>query len=498
MKETAQTAWRYPSGRRAVALLCFLLIPTRTLPAAGESPRPIALHPDNPHYFLFRGKPTVLITSGEHYGAVLNLDFNYVAYLNELGARGFNLTRTFAGAYREIAGSFKIANNTLAPVARDRYICPWARTATPGAVDGGNKWDLNTWDDAYFKRLKDFVAQAGRRGVVVELVLFCTFYEDRLWDISPMNANNNVNNVGAVARTDAYALKEPALTAVQDALVRKIANELRDADNVYYEICNEPYFAGVTLEWQRHIAATIADAEASFPAPHLTAQNIANKGARVSDPNPAVSIFNFHYASPPDTVKQNYGLNKVIGFDESGFRGTADLPYRTEAWAFILAGGAVYSNLDYSYTAAHPDGTAKVVAPTPGGGGPTLRSQLAILKDFVAGFDFIHARPDASVVVGLPEGIKAYALAKPGEQYAIYLQGGKGPAEFELYVSRGRYQAEWVNTRTGKVDKAQTVVHGGGKLALTSPNYSEDIALWLAKREGRSWFRRMFAFFSGK
>ena len=29
------------------------------LPAAGE---PISLHPDNPHYLLFRGKPTVLIT----------------------------------------------------------------------------------------------------------------------------------------------------------------------------------------------------------------------------------------------------------------------------------------------------------------------------------------------------------------------------------------------------------------------------------------------------
>src|SRR5207249_1716083 len=34
--------------------------------------KPIALHPRNPHYFLFLGKPTVLITSGEHYGAVLN------------------------------------------------------------------------------------------------------------------------------------------------------------------------------------------------------------------------------------------------------------------------------------------------------------------------------------------------------------------------------------------------------------------------------------------
>jgi hypothetical protein len=28
---------------------------------------PLALHPENPRY-LFRGKPTVLVTSGEHYG----------------------------------------------------------------------------------------------------------------------------------------------------------------------------------------------------------------------------------------------------------------------------------------------------------------------------------------------------------------------------------------------------------------------------------------------
>ena len=68
--------------------------------------KPIALHPDNPHYFLFRGKPTALITSGEHYGAVLNLDFDYFRYLNELQARGFNLTRVSSGAYREVAGSF--------------------------------------------------------------------------------------------------------------------------------------------------------------------------------------------------------------------------------------------------------------------------------------------------------------------------------------------------------------------------------------------------------
>jgi hypothetical protein len=40
---------------------------------------PLALHPENPHYFLFRGKPTVLITSGEHLGAVINTTMSSVA-----------------------------------------------------------------------------------------------------------------------------------------------------------------------------------------------------------------------------------------------------------------------------------------------------------------------------------------------------------------------------------------------------------------------------------
>src|SRR6266699_4200567 len=101
---------------------------------AGEA---IGLHPDNPHYFLFRGKPAVLITSGEHYGAVLNLDFDYRKYLDALAKDGLNLTRTFSGAYVEPFGAFNIASNTLAP-RPERFICPWARSQTPGYANGGN------------------------------------------------------------------------------------------------------------------------------------------------------------------------------------------------------------------------------------------------------------------------------------------------------------------------------------------------------------------------
>lgn len=443
-------------------------------PAKPDGVKPIQLHPENPHYFLWRGKPTILITSGEHYGAVLNRAFDYKKYLATLESLGFNLTRTFSGAYCEPVGAFKIRNNTLAP-AEGELICPWARSNEPGYANGGSKFDLNKWDSAYFDRLRDFVGEAGKRGIVVELVLFCPFYEDGMWKLSPMNAANNINGIGKMTRTDVYTLKDPELLAVQDAMVREIVRQLNGFDNVYFEICNEPYFGGVTLEWQAHIAKTITDTEANLKFKHLIAQNIANKYQKITDPNPLVSIFNFHYAKPPNTVTDNYGLNRVIGDDETGFAGSEPKPYRIEGWDFIIAGGAVYDNLDYSFTVGHEDGTADVNAP--GGGGAVLHKELGILKDFINSFEFIRMQPDNSIIKrGVPEKATAGALAEKGRAYAIYINGGT-EANLVMELPRGRYLEEWINTKTGQVDKHRKFDYSGGLLTLNSPEYEEDIAL---------------------
>jgi hypothetical protein len=479
--------------RTSLQATILLLILSLAIRPALAADKPLALHPDNPHYFLFRGKPAVLITSGEHYGAVLNRDFDYVPYLKELQMRKFNLTRTFSGVYREIPGSFGIVDNTLAP-ARGRYLCPWARSDKPGAGDGGNKFDLSKWDADYFQRLKDFLAEAGKRGIVVELSLFCTIYDDKLWAVNPMNAANNVQGAGKGGRLDVYTLKDKALTAAQETLVRKLAVELKGFDNLYYEICNEPYFGGVTRAWNDHMAAVLREAEKDLPTPHLIAQNISNGSTKINEPNPQVSIFNFHYSTPPNSVALNAKLNRAIGDDETGFRGSGDLPYRTEGWDFLLAGGAVYSNLDYSFSCKHPDGSAKVTT-SPGGGGPALRKQLQILKEFMDGLDFVSMRPDNRIIQGghmtaplagdPPEAkATARALAAPGQAYAIYVHGGT-QATLELEMPAGKYRAEWINTKTGAVDKAEDFEHKDGRKSLVSPAYREDIALRVRRNDGK-------------
>jgi hypothetical protein len=475
-----QTVWE----TLAPLALCWLLASGGL--AAAE---PIKLHPDNPHYFLFRGKPTLLVTSGEHYGAVLNRDFDYVRYLDVLQERGFNLTRTFSGAYREVPGSFGIKGNTLAP-AKGRFLCPWARSQTPGASDGGAKFDLDTWDEAYFERLKDFVTQAGKRGIVVELVLFCTMYDDTLWEASPMNAKNNINGVGNVGRSEVFDGKDQGLLAVQQAMTRKLASELRDFDNVYFEVCNEPYErAGQTPEWTAAIIAAIVEAEADLPAKHLIAQGIAVRAAKAEGVSEHVSVLNFH-AATPEAVRLNYGLKRVIADDETGGSDQSDRKYRTEGWDFLLAGGGVYDHLDFSFTTDRPDGTAVPLAEgVSGGGSPELRKQLQILKEFIEGFDFIKLAPAEGVVKSLestPRDAKVTArvLSEAGKAYAIYSSGGES-VELTLDIPAGDYRAEWVNTKTGKIDKAESFTHAGGDRVLSSPSYMEDIALRVKKVSSR-------------
>ena len=466
----------------AVALLMSVLI--------NQAAQPIQLHPDNPHYFLWRGKPTLLITSGEHYGAVMNLDFDYVPYLDELKTHRFNLTRVFSGAYREVPGSFHIVGNTQAP-AQGRFVCPWARSSTAGASDGGNKFDLALWDETYFRRLEDFVAQAGQRGVVVEFVFFCTMYNETFWNVSPMNVRNNVNDIGRVSRNEVYGAKERPLLDAQRAMARKVVAALNRFDNVYFEVCNEPHERdGVTEEWNNSIIDAVAETEATLPNRHLIAQGFANP-ATAAGVDRRVSVLNFHYATP-ETVRRTYALNRVVAFDETGGSDRSDRRYRTQGWEFILAGGGVFDHLDFSFTPEHEDGAAVPLPEgTPGGGGPELRRQLRILKDFIEGFDFVRMKPDDTTVKSHvitvrrqptiaasrgPAKATVQVLSETGKAYAIYINGGS-QAELVLQLPTRRYKVEWLNTKTGLVEKAEIFEHKGGTRTVHSPAYADDIAL---------------------
>jgi hypothetical protein len=482
----------------ACATLAVVTAPVARLEAAPAGP--VKLHGPNPHYLEYKGKPTLVISSAEHYGAVLNPDFDTVKYLDTLAAARMNLTRLWVGFYVEDDSAFHISNNTLAPKP-ERYLSPWARSREPGFAGGdSNKFDLTKWDPAFWKRLEAYLTEAQKRDILVEIVLFCPFYADSMWRVSPINPANNVNGIGAgLGRLDVYNMKDAKVTAFMDAYVRKMVTTLNRFDNIYFELVNEPYAnKSISPEFQAHVADLIVATEKRLPKKHLIAQNYSNGSQKIEKPHPAVSILNFHYAAPPTAVAENYHHGKVIADDETGFRGQRDLPYRIEAWNFMLAGGGIYNNLDYSFTVGHEDGTwTDFPQKQPGGGGPTLRRQLGILRTLLEAMPFTRMAPAGDALAGtkLGEGLRAQVLAAPGKHYAIYLSTiidkktdqaalEKVTRQQDIVVDlpAGNYRVEWLDPRTGEIARRESLVHKGGRQTLSAPTFSTDVALRIVEK----------------
>jgi hypothetical protein len=200
----------------------------------------------------------------------------------------------------------------------------------------------------------------------------------------------------------------------------------------------------------------------------------------IKEVNDYVSIINFHYALP-HAVEYNYGYDLPVSFDEDGFCGWEDSRYRANAWNFILAGGGIYNNLDYSFFVGYEDGT--LVNDAPGHGSASLREQLSFLKNFMEGFDFIRLKPSRHLVKLAP-GTVPQVLANEGKEYAVYLSGGS-QCDLQLYLAPGKYEATWLNTVSFDTEKTEAFEHSGEEKTLVSPVYDGDIALKIIRTNGK-------------
>lgn len=459
---------------------------------------PIKLLEANPHYFEYKGKPMALITSAEHYGAVLNQDFDFEKYLNTLHEEGMNYTRIFMGSYFEIPSkSFSIKHNTLAPEA-SKVIVPWIIKAENGEV----KYDWSSSNPAYFERLGKFMKLAEQLDIIVEVTLFSSIYNDDHWEMNPQNPKNRAGETGTLDRKLVHTTENGELLSLQKSYVTKLVTELNGYNNFFFEIQNEPWSdrpytalniantyaidgpnwqAKVdladekSLEWQEEIAETISTAEANLPKNHLIAQNYSNFKAPIASVSKHISILNFHY-NWPESATWNYHWNRVIGFDESGFAGSEDMVYRRQAWAFMLSGGGLFNSLDYSFFVGKEDGTG--VNEAPGGGSTALRNELKILSETLHSLDLKKTKPDQSALVAAP-GMTGYVLSTGNESWLVYLiDAGKSTSQITIGAkSHNTFKVESINTLTGEIQDLGNYVANNQKLEFPVTLIEDEIAL---------------------
>ena len=453
---------------------------------------PIGKHPENPHYFIWKGKPLILVTTDQHYGAVINMDFDYIPFLDRLHEYGMNLTRIYPGGYVEMKDQYT-KGNPLGP-APDRYILPWKKSSEEGANPnlGKYKYDLDKWDDEYFKRLKDFVYQASARNIIVEIAFFNGMYDDR-WMAQPLYYTNNLQKVGTGDFKLFTTLADKRLAGYQMAYVKKVASELSGFDNVIYDISDEPEMQHKeSYGWN----SAMLDALISVDNYRHMYGETANSASPDFTGDDRTSWIPTEYISPMEnTLDNDYVDNKPIVDVETAYYsywyGAHPVEEsRAESWYGMVGGLAGFIQLNSDFSTYNPSGKGT-------GTQDTILPQKRVLMNFMNSLNFIKMEKFTGFMVS-DSMVLARGIAEEGNQYALYIFHGtrkweewpQGPTASRLNVETdwfrdtlsidvlpGKYSIDWINPSSGEKIETSAQEWDGGRLILPTPRYFTDIAL---------------------
>jgi len=474
--------------------------------------------------FEFRGRPLVLVTATEHYGAVLNRPFRFERYLADAAENRVTLTRLFM-LFRELQSSVN-PYSTCKPESPD-YIAPFVRTGPGRALDGQPQFDLDQPNPEFFERLHAFLSLASEYGIVAEVVLFSNTYAPGIWALNPLNAANNVSDVEEIEWSEYNTERYPKLLARQEAHARKIVEETNRYDNVIYEICNEPGggLAGENNptvdevdQWQKTIASIVRATEDGLPNTHL----IAGQEALTYDPRGftttksfrdfPVDVVNVHplpstqfedgvydmgefmskqlrLRAVRDYCLATYDEPKPLNLDEDNaasqykdFDGWTI--HRKRAWTTLLS-GAHYDYIDFSIINYCEAGTTESQA--------CIRSWMKHLSSYVHAIDLVRARPVTGFVTSQPEHVLASVLAVGDEEYHVYLadereldEPGCGSAiAGRIVVDLPDRKCDLACYSPATAQFSPTVtIDGGDGVEVALPEFEHDVALRFRPRRG--------------
>ncbi|MCC7358916.1 MAG: cellulase family glycosylhydrolase [Anaerolineales bacterium] len=454
----------------------------------------LRLHPSNPKLFDYHGRPLVLLTATEHYGAVMNRPFQFERYLADLAARGLTLTRLFA-LFRELQSPIN-PYSTCKPETPD-YLAPFRRTGPGRALDLEPKYDLDQPNPEYFERLHRFLTLAQDYGVIVELVLLSNTYLPAVWELNPLHSHNNVNGLEDAPWPDYMSRRHPARFARQGAHVRRLVTETNGYDNLIYEICNEPggnapvpgspSLAEVN-DWLAALIAVVRETEARLPNQHLLAGQEAFTYEPWQQPSDLTfagldyDIVNLHPLPNTTYAGHRYDLGgfmskqlklralrdcgyalyaapKPLNQDEDNVASQyKDLDgwtiHRKRAWTVLLTGGH-YDYIDFSIINGAETGTAASKT--------AVRSWFQHLAGFIHSFDLARAHPLPGLVTAAPPHALPVAFGVPGEDLAVYLAD-----ERELAAARDLPDGDLLDRGAGQpISGALTLALPAGDYALT-------------------------------
>ena len=457
----------------------------------------------NPHYFSYQGREILLITSAEHYGAVINMKFDYIKYLDTLARFGLNYTRIYPGAVVLIEG-LRREHDTLAPGTD--LIVPWARSDTPGYIGGGNKFDLDKWDGEYFNRLNGFLTHACEKGIFVEICFFNSQHENT-YPYSPLHKDANVQGIGAASNVAFQTLADDDLVRGQLKFIKKIMTQTNRFDNVIYEFVDEPTLDGTknqdAYQWINALIDHAVSVEDNLPNKHLLAQQVMLGLDFSDDERLAVNVSQYVAVMGKQigglpALNNCYGSNKPIEMNETVSALSIPAYYeqdviaasRLEAWEFMVGGGAGFNQLNGCFTAVNPGGDDPV--------NRVLLSGLMNLKKFIESMGFVKMTRDTSTIKGMSVGGSANGISEAGVQYAFYIHHcflnfnkwrathyvpirGEYKNVLTINIKPGNYLLRFINPEDLTILSSQRLTSDGNDMDIRCPEYTLDLAFQILR-----------------
>ena len=450
------TRLRRPAWAPAVFLAAALL----ALPAGAQLGR-------DGRWFTQGGEPVYLV-GFDCQELACDPSIDFVAALDEFVVHRLNKVRIWAYAYWN----------------PDGFIHPWA-------YESGT-FDLDTWDEAYWARVGEFVAAARDRDIVVEFTVFGPNNIDAAdsWSSAESrpawNRDFNLNgvftgNADGDFVPDFYDLEHPEVSTsgrlladYQQDLVQKSLDELAPYDNVYVEVCNEFPVSGASIDevypWQLHWVAFIDGADPGrlvsvhaheYSGPHA-------RGMPYFWDEPAIDVLNVHlYETSPQTVSDILHdaqlKGKILSNNETGdFYGENLDPQARLVWGMAMAGG---------HAALYEDDSTRIGSD----GWVEGAVRLEALRDIMESVRFRELSPvDAGggelddLVVSAPADGRQ-VLANPGVQYIVYVWGTPSSAPLEITLPAGDYVYRWVDVRNASTI-AEGDAAGGSPASIEAPS----------------------------
>ena len=445
---------------------------------------PLTRSVNNPNYFATPDGKPVYLTGSHHWNSLQDegktsppAAFDYTGYVNWMEDNNYNFMRLWNIAEQPYSAAW-----TTSPWYTDPL--PYVRTdgSFGNAADGKPKFDVNTFNQDYFDRLRERVIEAGEHGIYVDVMLFEGWSLGPItgstnpWTYHPFNKNNNINGInGDPSNTGSgYGIQttsEPAavLTA-QQAYVRKVIDTVNDLDNVVYEISNE--FPASSTQWQYNMINYIKNYEAGKPKQHPVGmtQNDTDNSVLFNSPADWVSP-GTRGGGYKDNPTANNGSKVVLNDTDHlwGLGGDA-----TWVWKSFTRGLNPIFMDDLAYTGVE---AGDVVYPPASASVYTVRTGMTETANYAERMDLVNDKPHGEL------SSTGYMLANPGAQYLAFAPNG---GSFTVNLSAGSgssFSAEWLNVYTADVVIGDSVDGGSSSVKFTPP-FSGAAVLFLNKLSG--------------